>query len=178
MERTVQTVKRLIKDSQDPYMAIMTYRSTLFAWCKRSPAELLMGRCIRGNISILTSELILHWSYIDDFRLQNKHFKEQQKEKYNRKHGVRNLPPIPDDTDVWVTTGNQPATGTVLQPANTPRSYIISTPVGQVRRNRQHFNVIPQDIQSATNQERNNSTRDPIVTRSRSGTTIYPPDRL
>ena len=47
-----------------------------------------MGRRIRGNIPILTSELIPDWSYLDDFRLQNKHFKEQQKEKYNRKHGV------------------------------------------------------------------------------------------
>ena len=42
----------------------------------------------------------------------------------------------------------------------------------------QHLNVIPPDLQSATNQERNNSTRDPIITLSRSGTTIYPPDRL
>ena len=135
VERTVKTVKRLIRDSQYPYMAIMTFRSTPFAWCKRSPAELLMGRRIRGNIPILTSELILDWSYLDDFCLQNKHFKEQQKEKYNRRHGVQDLPPIPDDTDVWVTTGNQPATGTVLQPANTSRSYIVNTPTGQVRRN-------------------------------------------
>ena len=95
-----------------------------------------------------------------------------------RKHKTKTIPQIPDDTDVRVTTGNQPATGTVLQPANTPQSYIVNTPTGQVRCNRQHLNVIPPDLQSATNQERNNSTRDPIITGSRSGTTIYPPDRL
>ena len=39
-ERTVQTVKKMLRDSNDPYMVILTYRSTPFPWCKRSPAEL------------------------------------------------------------------------------------------------------------------------------------------
>ena len=57
-ERTVQTVKKMLRDSNDPYMAILTYRSTPFPWCKRSPAELLMGRRLRGNIPVLTHQLV------------------------------------------------------------------------------------------------------------------------
>ena len=42
-ERTAQTMKKMLRDSNDPYMAILTYRSTPFPWCKHSSAELLMG---------------------------------------------------------------------------------------------------------------------------------------
>ena len=60
-ERTVQTVKKMLRDSNDPYMAILTYRSTPFPWCKRSPAELLMGRRLRGNIPVLTHQIGASW---------------------------------------------------------------------------------------------------------------------
>ena len=182
VERTVQTVKRLLKDTKDPNMALLTYRSTPFPWCNRSPAELLMGRRLRGNIPVLTTQLIPEWSYLDDFRRQNQHFKERQKREYDNRHGVRSLPPIPEDSDVWITTGEQPTTGTVLRPAATPRSYIIQTPSGQIRRTRQHLNVVPRNQDQVTPpQEKDNppvTTRSPIVTRSRSGTTVQPPDRL
>ena len=46
-ERTVQTVKRLLKRSKDPYMALLSYRATPLPWCNLSPTELLMGRRIR-----------------------------------------------------------------------------------------------------------------------------------
>ena len=56
-ERTVQTLKKLLKESSDPYLALLTYRCTPFPWCKLSPAELLMGRRLRSNISLLQDQL-------------------------------------------------------------------------------------------------------------------------
>ena len=49
-ERTIKTVKDLLKKSKDPYLALMVYRATPFPWCGRSPAELLMGRQLRTDL--------------------------------------------------------------------------------------------------------------------------------
>ncbi len=102
-----------------------------------------MGRHLRGNIPLLNSQLTPEWKYLDGFRSNNRGFKDRQKRDYDRHHGARTLPPIPDDVEVWITSGDQPATGTVVLPASTPRSYVVETPTGQVRRNRQHLDVVP-----------------------------------
>ena len=39
VERTVQTIKNLMKKSTDPHVAILTYRATPHPWCGYSPAE-------------------------------------------------------------------------------------------------------------------------------------------
>ena len=46
VERAIQTAKKLLRQSDDPYTALLTYRSTSIRWCNLSPAELLMGRCL------------------------------------------------------------------------------------------------------------------------------------
>jgi len=175
-ERTVQTVKNLLKESKDPHMALLTYRSTPFPWCNLSPAELLMGRRLRANIPLLNDQLIPDWDFLEEFRSNNRIFKDRQKRDFDRRHRTRALPPIPDDSDVWITSGNQPVTGRVVSPASTPRSYVVETPTGQVRRNRQHLNRMPESHEPIDQTE--HSTRDPIMTRTRTGTVIRPPDRL
>ena len=76
--------------------------STPFPWCNLSLAELLMGRRLRANVPIPNSQLKPKWDYLDDFRRNNQVFKEQQKRNFDRRHGVRNLPPLPSDTSVWI----------------------------------------------------------------------------
>ena len=49
-ERTVQTVKKVLKGSEDPHLALLCYQSTPMAWCNLSPSELLMGRKLRTNL--------------------------------------------------------------------------------------------------------------------------------
>ena len=109
-ERTVQTVK-LLKESSDPYMALLTYRSTPFPWCCLLPAELLMGRRLRANIPLLSEQLEI----FNEFRRKNHVFEDKQKRDFNRHHGTRSLSLLPDDTDVWITSGE---TGTKIQPPN------------------------------------------------------------
>ena len=48
-ERAVRTIKDLLNKSDDPYLAILTYRSTPLE-NGYSPAELLMGRKLRTTI--------------------------------------------------------------------------------------------------------------------------------
>ena len=178
-ERAVKTVKKLLKKSTDPHQAMLSYRSTPLAWCALSPAELLMGRRLRANIPILKSQLIPEWKYLEEFRNKNHRYKQQQKRNFDRHHGVRALAPIPDDTNVWITSGDRPVEGRVVHPAETPRSYIVETPSGRVRRNRVHLNPMPNDAtDDATIDHTQRPSRDPIMTRTRTGTAIHPPDRL
>ena len=51
-ERAVQTVKNLLKKEQDPYLALLSYRSTPLH-NGYSPAQLLMGRRLRTTVPTL-----------------------------------------------------------------------------------------------------------------------------
>ena len=53
-ERAVKTVKKLLRDTDDPNLALLSYRSTPLSWCQHSPVELLMGRQIRFTLPIST----------------------------------------------------------------------------------------------------------------------------
>ena len=50
-ERTVKTVKAMLEKSKDLHQALLSYRSTKFSRCSLSPAQLLMGRMIRGTLA-------------------------------------------------------------------------------------------------------------------------------
>jgi len=67
-----------------------------------------------------------------------------------------------------------------VSPATTLRSYIIDVPTGHVRRNRAHIILQPAaTIPSHTDEPpSSNADRSKIITQSRSGVSIRPPDRL
>ena len=174
-ERTVKTMKKLLKTSDDHYMALLSYRTTPLPWCNISPAQLLMGRQIRTNLPQLGEILSPSWPYLEEFRCKNKEFKNKQKRDYDQRHRATTLPLIPDDSNVWVTTGDRQVPGQVVTVANAPRSYVVNTSSGQIRRNRIHLNPIPENrVQRSSPHQ----PRSPIMTRTRTGTTIRPPQRL
>ena len=76
------------------------------------------------------------WPYFDEFQELNEQFKQKQKIDYDRCHRTHPLPPIPENTEVWITSGSNPTSGRVTANANAPRSYIVDTPQGELRRNR------------------------------------------
>ena len=138
-------------------------------------AELLMGRRIRSNLPMTGESLTPQWPFLRTFRSLNDGIKWKQKVNYDIRHRTRVLPEIPDDTSVWVTTDHNRTEGCVAGPANAPRSYMVNTPSGQVRRNRAHLTIRPEE-QQHENMTQNH--RSPIQTRARTGTPILPPDRL
>ena len=119
-ERTVQTVKGFLKEAKDPSMALLAYRSTPFPWCNLSPAELLMGRRLRANIPVTSDQLTPDWKFLKDFRTNNSAFKDRQRRNYDRHHGVRALPAIPVDSDVWVNPSGVPVPGRLTSTADGP----------------------------------------------------------
>ena len=70
-----------------------------------------MGRKLRTNISQSDKQLIPEWPYLEKYQSRNKVFKGKQQYGFNRRHRVRELAPIPEETDVWVTTEDPPIQG-------------------------------------------------------------------
>ena len=146
-ERTIQTIKTLLEKSTDPFLALLSHRATTLQWCGLSPSELLMGRRIRTTLPQVTQHLIPNWSFLKSFcELDNK---------YKSVHTTgtidRPLPELTEDTPVWIRTENSQQSGRIVSASGEPRSYIVSTPTGQVRRNRHHMVPIPKPAHQRLN---------------------------
>lgn len=136
-ERAVQTVKRLLAEAKDPYIALLTYRSTPLQHGK-SPAELLMGRKLQSTLPSHPSILVPKWKGISEFRKIDSKLKDIQKMNYDHSHRVQTKSMLKSGDNVWVKNQNTCIPGIVKQSTN-ERSYIIDTPRGSIRRNRRHL---------------------------------------
>ena len=114
---------------------MLVYRSTVLPWCGYSPVELLMGRKMRTNITILNEKLFPELPDYEKFQQFDKTFKESQKCNYDRHHAAHPLLHLPDNSKVWVITENRQMPGQVVSRATTPRFYLVQTDGRTVRRN-------------------------------------------
>lgn len=140
-ERAVATVKGLWKGGGEKTKALMTYRATPLE-NGYSPAQLLMGRQLRTTIPQLPVHLQPRWPNIKGVRAAEKRAKENQRRNYNRRYQTRALPTLRPGQAVWLQ--REEVKGTVVQPAPTPRSYIVRTDAGLMRRNRTHLRALQQ----------------------------------
>lgn len=51
-------MKRMLQQSGDLYLALLSYRSTPLLWCQLSPAELCMGQKLRSQIPLTHKHLV------------------------------------------------------------------------------------------------------------------------
>ena len=86
VERTVQTVKRLLRQAEDPYKALLNYRATPLPWCGLSPVELYKGRHVRTSLPQTEEQLTPQWCYLPDFKRLNKKLKKRQKRNFDQRH--------------------------------------------------------------------------------------------
>ena len=168
----------------------MSYRATPLPWCNFSPAELFRGRRIRTTVPQTDRQLAPQWTYMGEFRRLDKLHKGRQKQDYDRQHRAKELPEIPEDVGVWITSEDEPVRGRVLTNAGTPRSYVVQTPTGEVRRNRSQLRIVPETPQAmpettpcSPGNATTVATSPPdsprvIMTRTRTGTEIKPPERF
>jgi len=94
----------------------------------------------KTDITQTSSHLTSQWHFLPDFRQKDKEFKEKQKRNYDHRHHVTPADTLPDDSSVWMTTGNSQTPERVVSNAGTAKSYLVNTPSGPVHRNRQHLN--------------------------------------
>ena len=147
-----------------------------------------MGHKIRTDVPQLSTEFIPEWPYLHAFRKKNAMLKQKQKSNYDRSHRTLSQHPLDAGTAVWIQTGDASTPVRVITTANTTRSYLVSTQSGVLRRNRHHRTVRPEDPQDidgdisgsdpATEPTVSMPVCQQIMTRSRTGTEIRPPDRL
>ena len=103
-ERAVKTVKSLLLDAEDPFLALLNYRATPFPRCGLSPAELLFGRQIRTTLPQAVSQLTPDWAHLKQFRIKEQQFKCRQKADYDWQHRTRLLSDLQHNTEVRVAT--------------------------------------------------------------------------
>ena len=141
IERWVKTVKSLLKKSKDPsYIALMAYRATPLE-NGYSPAELLFGRMIQTTLPLVADNLVPTWPYIVTVREREENIKKRQKSNHDARHDAKTLEQLEPQDKVWIPDRKE--SGTIREKLETPRSYIVETPTGSVRRNRRHLIEVP-----------------------------------
>ena len=156
-ERAVGTVKRMLIKSKDPYLALLAYRTTPLE-NGYSPSELLMGRRLQSTLPIVNDELQPRQANNELLRQREIQYKQRQKFNYDKRHRASNLEKLEPNDNVYVK--DQQTWGKVKQEANTPRSYIIETQKGDVRRNRRHLAKTVNNEQSDVAKTVNNEQYD------------------
>ena len=100
-ERTVQTVKAMLKKSVDPYGALVAYRMTSLE-CGYSPAQLLMGRQPRTLIPVMASTLQPRSGESKQLQDRQENIKTRQTVDYGRYHRAHPLSTLSAGDPVWV----------------------------------------------------------------------------
>ena len=83
--------------------------------------------------------------------------KASMKRNFDIHHRANTLDPLSPGQQVWISGRRD--SGVVVEQSQSPRSYIVATPTGDVRRNRRHLTRIP-DSENKT--RTNTSTRDNV----------------
>jgi len=112
-ERAVQSVKRLLKKANDPYMALLTYCTTLLA-NGYSPAELLMSRCLRTDFTATNAHIMPSAPKYLKVKAKEQEKQRKQKDVLDKCHAVQELDPLLPGEQVWIPDHN--STGTVVKP--------------------------------------------------------------
>ena len=108
-----------------------------------------------------------YWTYLPLFREKRYRIKQRQKSGFDSSHRAMELPTLPIGTTVFLPD-RQKEGHIVGQPAC--HSYIVSTPSGNFRQNRQHINSLP--VSLYTPLEPNNTNSGETDTTSK---TVQPP---
>jgi transposase InsO family protein len=138
VERTVRTVKNLLKKAEDPYLAILNYRNTPIDGIGLSPAQMLMGRRLRTKLPVMKKLLNTEKSSEIKEKLQLK--QDNCKKQYD-KHAGKQLKPLKPGQFVMFRHKDSWQNGTIQQSHDMPRSYVVKSPEGKYyRRNRRHIN--------------------------------------
>ncbi|XP_044167689.1 uncharacterized protein K02A2.6-like [Acropora millepora] len=188
VERAVKTAKDLIIKSEDPYLALLSYRSTPLE-NGYTPAELLMGRKLRSTLPLVPEKLTPKLPNLEYLQKTERAYKLQQAENYNKRHRTSVLPELNPGDKVWIPDKNSPAV--VIQKSAQPRSYVVKTEQSLLRRNRRHLIPNPKEIEETAKPPPVGNiqpTKETVLTqgvstpcsvvKTRSGRTVIPPTRL
>ena len=126
----------------NPDKALLEYRSTPLQVTGYAPCQLLMGRMLRTNLPVANAKLTPAWPDSEEVKKRDQRAKEKNAESYNRTHGARPLPKIPENAVVREKKGNdtQWSDPLLMKKQLSYRSYAIRS-----RRHLQHCPAIPME---------------------------------
>jgi hypothetical protein len=144
VERCVQIIKQMLRKSkesgEDSFQGLLELRNTPLSGIGYSPAELSMSRRLRTMVPVISSTLSPKVVVNARERLLQRQI--VQKKDYDR--GTRLLKPLEVGDTVRVRSGKTWEPALVTGKYDTPRSYDVTTDLGQhLRRNRSHLLATP-----------------------------------
>ena len=145
VERAMQTAKKILKQD-DPFLALMAYRATPVHPTQTSPCQLIMGRQIRTRIPTLEKNLLPQWPTKIEVQHNDKRAKAHYRINYDRRHGTRRLPELQPGDQVLIKRDDEKQwrrRGVLVKQCTEPRSYLVQTSQGTIRRNRRHLQLVP-----------------------------------
>ena len=101
-----------------------------------------MSRRLRSNVPVAPAQLKPSVPDHKKVKAKDSMIKVRQERNFNQHHGARELSPLREGATVWLP--DLRTQGIVNDRVQT-RSYSVSTPKGQVRRNRKHLNHLPDE---------------------------------
>ncbi|XP_070548760.1 uncharacterized protein [Ptychodera flava] len=140
-ERGVRITKKILKQD-DVFLALMSYRATPIAATGMSPCQLMMGRQIRTTLPTIAAKLEPRQPDLEVVRAADKKVKSAYERAFTKRHGAKSLPELLPGDNVQVKLDGEKGWKTparVLQADTAPRSYIVQTPSGTLRRNRRYL---------------------------------------
>ncbi|XP_070549174.1 uncharacterized protein [Ptychodera flava] len=140
-ESGVRIAKKILKQD-DVFLALMSYRATPIAATGMSPCQLMMGRQIRTTLPTIAAKLEPRQPDLELVRAADKKVKGAYERSFNKRHGAKSLPELLPGDNVQVKLDGEKGWKTparVLQAGTAPRSYIVQTPRGTLRRNRRQL---------------------------------------
>ncbi|KAL8580396.1 hypothetical protein ACOMHN_020873 [Nucella lapillus] len=150
-ESGVKTAKAILKQ-KDPFLALLTYCSTPIPSLGYSPAELALGRKLRTTLPTHPKTLTPHTVDPETVRERDVAAKQKQKQHHDQHTGSQYLPELRPGDPVLIKcngekTWQQP--GEVVK-KSAPRSYVVKTAGGELRRNRKHLRLRTSKFNSTT----------------------------
>ena len=141
-EKAVQSVKNLFKKANDvgtdPYLALLEHRNTPENEIIGSPAQRLIGR--RTKSLIPATDTLLRPKTIKPNLVQQERKIQQTRQKYYYDRHTKSLQKLEIGDQVSIQRDGKWIPAVVTAVAQTPRSYILMTPAGQIyKRNRRHI---------------------------------------
>ena len=145
-ESAVKIAKKLLQQT-DLHLALLNYRATPHSSTGVTPAAALMGRELRTKLPTLATNLNPTRPKDDDIRRRDAAVKETSRRNYDSRKGAATLPPLQPGDSVLLHSGQSSklwdSDGTVVAADAGNRTYLVNTPRGVFRRNRQHLQLTP-----------------------------------
>ncbi|KAF4528167.1 hypothetical protein B566_EDAN016430 [Ephemera danica] len=141
-ESAVKVIKRLMEASDDPYLALLAYRNTPILGLQASPAQLSMGRNLRSTVPVPPQKLLPAVPPIAEIRAKDQIKRAAQKTHHDARYKARTSPALDIGTRVWIKDLRRE--GRIVRKCAEPRSFMVQTARGTLRRNNIHLTKLPE----------------------------------